>query len=40
MDKIRVVNQLKEKRVAFLKKTVTQKIQKIINQSACNEKNT
>ena len=38
MDKIRVVNQLKEKRVAFLKKTITQKMQKIINQSVCNEK--
>ena len=38
MDKIRVVNQLKENRVAFLKKTITQKMQKIINQSMCNEK--
>ena len=37
MDKIRVVNQLKEKRVTFLKKTITQKMQKIINQSVCNE---
>ena len=40
MDKIRVVNQLKEKRVAFLKKNITQKMQKIINQSAGNDKNT
>ncbi len=38
MDKIRVVNKLKEKRVDSLEKTITQKIQKIINKAVCNEK--
>ncbi len=37
MKKIRIVNQMKENRIEALKKSVTQKMQKIINQSLCQE---
>ena len=40
MDKIRVVNKLKEKRTDFIRRNITKKIQKIINLSVSNDKNT
>ena len=39
MNKIRVVNRIKEKCDETLKRNITKKMQKIINQSICNKKN-